>query len=613
MAKFCRVAILFSLLNSALPAWADSPQPANTLPQSLADNEKFQQFIGSPIELYRLKVQGIKNKAAAENAAIFTSIIPAQELDGTAQSLNLIKQNIEKAIGVFGYFNSHITFTVTQPKSKKEKEGLIVATVDQGKQTTIAKTNVQILGEASKDSAFTSLLETQLPKVGTPLSQQAYENFKTKLQQLSLERGYFDGDFTQAQLDVKPSTQQAWWNITYQSGVRYHFGNIAFAHNKIADDYLRHIMHFKQGDAYNMQDLSTFSSDLSSSGWFKAVLVEPSVNKKAHSIDLLINAYPRKKNVFNVGLGYATDVGPRFQLGWLKPWIDSRGQSLNSNLYLSKPKQTVEAAYRIPLLAHPLRYYYEVSYGLEREDDKESNTKTNATTGEIMRYWNRVTGWQNAIGLRIRFDSFTQASESHKTLLIYPTVSATRTRFRGGIFPDWGDSQRITFDYGTKGLFSDVNFYKIQGHTTWIRTFADNHRFITRASVGYLHTNEFNRISPSLRFFAGGDRSVRGYGYKKISPRDKDGLLTGASRLATASIEYNYRVAPNWWLASFYDAGLAANSFARQNIHAGAGVGLRWVSPVGPVKLDIATPVGRFAHTDGRRKFQFYLGLGTAL
>lgn len=85
--------------------------------------------------------------------------------------------------------------------------------------------------------------------------------------------------------------------------------------------------------------------------------------------------------------------------------------------------------------------------------------------------------------------------------------------------------------------------------------------------------------------------SVRGYGYKKISPKDSKGNLIGASRLLNSTLEYQYRVYDDWWLATFADIGLANGAFNVNSLHYGAGMGVRWASPVGAIKLDIATPI----------------------
>ena len=130
-----------------------------------------------------------------------------------------------------------------------------------------------------------------------------------------------------------------------------------------------------------------------------------------------------------------------------------------------------------------------------------------------------------------------------------------------------------------------------------------------RSHLGWIQTDDFEQVPPDLRFFAGGDRSVRGYKYESISPEDENGDLTGAEKLVTASFEYQYRVTGNWWGAVFFDIGQAVNNFNNQDWKKGVGVGVRWQSPLGPIKLDIATPVG----DPDKHDVQFYIGLGPEL
>lgn len=110
-------------------------------------------------------------------------------------------------------------------------------------------------------------------------------------------------------------------------------------------------------------------------------------------------------------------------------------------------------------------------------------------------------------------------------------------------------------------------------------------------------------------FFAGGDRSIRGYDYKSLSPRDASGDLRGAKRLLTASLEYQFNVTGSWWGAAFVDTGEAVDRLDSTHFKTGAGLGIRWQSPVGPVKLDIARPIGDPDH----KGFAFYIGLGPEL
>lgn len=148
----------------------------------------------------------------------------------------------------------------------------------------------------------------------------------------------------------------------------------------------------------------------------------------------------------------------------------------------------------MPLLKNPLNYYYDFSVGWEGE--KKNDTNTRALTLSALRYWNNAHGWQYFGGLRARYDSFTQAYITDKTFLLYPTVGFTRTRLRGGSFATWGDVQKITFDLSNRTWLSESSFIKVQASSAWIRTYAENHRIVARAEVGYLHTKDIEKFRP---------------------------------------------------------------------------------------------------------------------
>ena len=138
-----------------------------------------------------------------------------------------------------------------------------------------------------------------------------------------------------------------------------HYGNITFNHSQIREDYLQNMLNIKSGDPYLVSDLSELTNDFSSTNWFSSVLLQPHVREEEKLVDIELLLYPRKKNAMELGVGFATDTGPHIQIGWTKPWINSRGHSFRTNLYVSAPKQNFEATYKIPLLKNPLNYYYE--------------------------------------------------------------------------------------------------------------------------------------------------------------------------------------------------------------------------------------------------------------
>ncbi|QCR34927.1 hypothetical protein C1N62_01930 [Nissabacter sp. SGAir0207] len=554
----------------------------------------------------RLQLEGLTGELE-RNVRVRLSAIGSDEVTADGRFRASVDKAVRQGLRPFGYYDPTIDFQYrdTPPPGRP----VLIARVTAGQPVFLAGTNVVIEGDGRNDEEFQTLKRDKVPPVGTQLNHGAYDSFKSSLTNVAVRKGYFDADMRKSQLGIIQSQRQAFWDIDFNTGQRYRFGHVSFAGSQIRDDYLQNLVPFEEGDYYSSNDLAELNRRLSATGWFNSVVVAPEFKDAKENKVLPLNAVvtPRTRNTLETGVGYSTDVGPRIKANWKKPWLNSRGHSLESTLNLSGPEQELEFSYKIPLLKNPIEQYYVVQGGYKRED--LNDTESDGTTVNLARYWDSSSGWKRAINLRWSLDHFTQGSVTNTTMLIYPGVSVSRTRQRGGLMPDWGDSQRYSLDISDTSWGSDVDFAVIQAQNVWIRTLAEKHRFVVRGNLGWIETNDFDRVPPSLRFFAGGDRSIRGYQYKSLSPRDDEGKLTGASRLATGSLEYQYNVTGKWWGAVFVDSGEAVNDIKQTNVKTGAGVGVRWASPIGPVKLDIAAPI----NDDEEHGVEFYIGLGPEL
>ncbi|ELY2853836.1 autotransporter assembly complex protein TamA [Cronobacter dublinensis] len=554
----------------------------------------------------RLQVEGLSG-ALQKNVRAQLSTIQVDEVTPDRRFRARVDDAIRKGLKALGYYEPTIDFELREPPAGGRRQ-VLLARVNPGEPVRIGATNVILRGGAPDDKEYLALLKKR-PAVGTVLNHNDYDSFKKGLTSVALRRGYFDSEYKKSQLGVSVERRQAFWDIDYDSGTRYRFGDVTFAGSQIREEYLQNLVPFKKGDYYQSSDVAELSRRLSATGWFNSVVVAPEFEKSRQTKVLPLRGVvsPRIKNTVEVGAGYSTDVGPRLKANWRKPWINSYGHSLTTSTSISAPEQQLDFSYKMPLLKNPLEQYYLVQGGFKRTD--LNDTEADSTTLAVSRYWDLSSGWQRAINLRWSLDHFTQANVTHTTMLLYPGVMLSRTRSRGGLMPTWGDSQRYSIDYSDTAWGSDVDFVVLQAQNAWIRTLYDKHRFVARGNLGWIETNDFERVPPDLRFFAGGDRSIRGYKYKSISPENDKGKLTGASKLATGSLEYQYNVTGKWWGAVFVDSGEAVNDIKQSNFKTGAGVGVRWQSPVGPIKLDFAVPVG----DKEEHGLQFYIGLGPEL
>ncbi|NPE59936.1 outer membrane protein assembly factor [Dickeya dadantii] len=554
----------------------------------------------------RLQLTGLEGELQKNVRARLSTITP-DEVNADGRFRAWVDEAIRKGLRALGYYDPEIRFEFIPSQGRGRP--VLKVTVKPGEPVKIAGSSIAIRGGAQSDEDYQKLVRQHRPVEGSILNHGAYDDFKSQLSTLSMRKGYFDGRFNKSQLGVMPSTHQAWWDIDYDSGTRYRFGKVNFRGSQIQSAYLRNLVPFQEGDVYSAEQLGEFNRRLSATGWFNSVVVAPDFEQGRRGKVLPLDAVltPRTRNSVETGVGYATDVGPRLKTTWKRPWVNAYGHSLESSLSLSAPEQQLDLSYKIPLLKSPLEQYYLVQGGFKRED--LNDTQSDSTSLNLARYWELSSGWQRAVNLHWTLDHFTQANVTNTTMLIYPGLSFNRTRQRGGLMPDWGDTQRYSVDVSNTLWGSDIDFAVFQAQNVWIRSLAEKHRFVARANLGWIETGSFSRVPPSLRFFAGGDRSIRGYKYKSVSPRDSDGKLTGASKLATGSLEYQYNVTGKWWGAVFVDSGEAVNDLARTNLKTGAGIGIRWASPVGPIKLDIARPIG----DNDKHGLQFYIGLGPEL
>lgn len=558
----------------------------------------------------KLHLDGLSGELQ-DNVRIGLQTITSEEvtLDGRFQAR--LTESIKLSLRALGFYQPTITF-IRSPDQVDPSNGTIEVKVEAGAPVKIAGSEITLKGEGSRDPTYLNWIADGRPKIGTVLNHGNYDSFKSGFATIAMQKGYFDSEWLKSHLEVAEGLNQAWWQLDYQTGSRYRFGAVNFTGSQIQSAYLQKLIPFSEGEYYDSRSLAELNRRLSATGWFSTVVAAPNFEKregrdKNKILPISTSVKPATKNSIETGIGYATDVGPHLKANWKRPWVNDRGHSMGVSTYLSQPEQQLDFSYKVPLLKSPLEQYYLFQGGIKRID--LNDTKADATSLGLSRYWDNETGWQKAVNLRWSLSHYTQGVVTDTTMLLYPGISLNRTRSRGGLMPDWGDTQRYSIDVSNTGWGSDIDFLIFQAQNVWIRTLADKHRFIARGNIGWMETNNFNRVPPDLRFFAGGDRSIRGYKYKDISPRDSDDKLTGASKMATGSLEYQYNISGKWWGAVFVDGGEAVKDFNRKDFKTGAGFGIRWASPVGPIKLDMAKAVGE-ANQHG---VQFYIGLGPEL
>ncbi|PAU79288.1 autotransporter assembly complex protein TamA [Halomonas salipaludis] len=593
-------------------------------------------------------VQGISGRPA-DNIAIYLGGLDAAQYSQSRLE-SVVRRRSMEALRVYGYYEPQLQLGFAGDPVER-----VTVMVEAGPQVVIQSLDFQVRGEARRDETFVDALEAFPLSEGEPLEHAPYDRLRNRLSSLSLERGYFDSRFLDRRMEVRPWEQSARLYLTLDSGPRYRFGEPRFHGSHIDEDRLRRMLPFEPGDPYLAGDIALYNQRLGQSNWFSSISVRPrvggnaslaldapagpgwwqqadlqgegapagppadtpvegpmisaqtlaavrSVTPQSLDVPIDVNLVPADRHQFEVGVGYATDVGPRLRFGWEQPWINRLGHSLNHDLFLSGPEQRFTGEYAIPL-EDPLRDSYRLQYGFRHRDSDD--TRSLEASIELARRWEFDNGWVQSAYLRSTFEDFSQGVDEDQTFLLYPGISWSRTRTRNPRFPSWGDRQRVAFEYSNTAWGSDIEFFRTTADSQWIRMLGRDNRFIGRLGLGSIETSEFERMPPSLRFFTGGDRSVRGYAYESLAPRDEEGALLGGQQLFTASLEYQRRVTGDWWGATFIDTGDAFDDWGPDQLNTGVGLGVRWISPVGPIRFDVAHP---FDDDDNDWRIHFAIG-----
>lgn len=558
-----------------------------------------------------IAVFGVKG-ALRENVLAYIAPLEQMLRSRDVDRPRLVK-SVKTAMSALGYFEPEVTVETLNVKNLKKGEPRpLLVRIHPGEPVRIAGVEVEIRGEGRDFEPFRKVL-SRLPKKGDVLDQGLYESVKSDLNTEAMLYGYFNARFPVHELAVSPARREAFWRLVFETGPRWTFGNLTIEGSELEPRMIESLSPFRVGEPYDAAKVSLYNRRLQESDWFRSAIVAPSgpALSPDHVLPMDANLVMQDKNRMEVGLGVSTDVGVHGKLSWNKPWVNRHGHSFTSTTALSKPEQSQDFTYKVPIKRSPLTDYW--LYQAGGRHSKLNDTDQSSWVLGLSRMHQTRTGWKLAGTLRYSVNQFTQAdADRQRTKIFMPGISATRTRQRGGLSPSWGDTQRYSVDIAQKGFLSDVTFARVTAENIWLRTYRENHRIVVRARAGAIATPDFDRIPPDLRFFAGGDNSVRGYGYQKLSPRNADGELTGGRYLVTGSIEYRHRITGNWWGAVFFDAGDAVNSFKKFRPKEGAGFGVRWTSPVGPIKFDLAHPVGR-KDSHEKRKWHFYIGLGSVL
>ena len=556
------------------------------------------------VQIREVRIAGVEDELADNvRGRISLAQHPPSETLTEARLEYLVEQAPEearRALEPFGYYDAEVAVTV-QPG--RNGAGVRVdLRIDPGEPVRVRERRVAIGGPAAVDAPLAGLVGDFEPAVGHVFDHQRYEASKSAIQRALMSRGYFEARLEQARVEVTRATRSADITLAWDSGPRSHFGTLQFTGSHVDPAILHSRSEIEPGTPFDQAELLKLHQQLLELDYFSLIDVQPllaEASGEPPQVPIEIALQPAKRSVYRAGVSYGTDSGAGIRLGFDRRWVNRRGHKLSSELEFGQRRSIFATQYRIPAFARIPGWW---AFGVLARRETGGAIDTDIAGLQVTRSFELLDDPWSA-----EFHVQREHFEGQYTTLVYPALRHERKRMDEPLYPRRGYGLSTQLRAGDGAIGSQVDFLQLAVQARWVRGLGERQRILLRGEIGRTWGERLERLPPSLRFYAGGDRSVRGYGYQELGPRGEDDRILGGRNLLVASAEFEHMFGERWGAALFVDAG---NAFNGQDFDpaVGVGAGLRWRSPIGPVRLDLGHGLD-----SPRRGLRLHLTIGPQL
>ncbi len=553
----------------------------------------------------KVEVEGVEDELR-DNVVTFLSIERYRDdpelSDAMVERLHArAPGEIRTALRPFGYYRPKVEAAL----EPTERGWIARYTIEPGEAVRVAAVDIAFEGPGRDDPAFGAAIAEAPLKVGAIARHDRYELMKDRIQAAAEDNGYLDGRFVAAALEVDPGAGEAKVKLRFATGQKLLFGAIRFEQDVVDQALIDRYVGFAPGDPFSVRKLLDLQYALNDSDYFKLVEITPQRGEVGadRRVPVDVRLTERERTKWTFGVGYATDTGPRGSVGYEDRRVNRSGHRAAIELEDSEIKTDLKLTYQVPL-EHPASE--RLAFKGEWTEEQKGDTLSRKT--EVGVSLNKAFG-------RLRQSTYLDYELEHTeqplvadqvSHLLVPGASLAWTETDAPLFVRRGLRLAADVHGAHEGLISDASFLQYGFSGKLVRSSGAS-RFIARMSYADTLIADATELPSSQRLFAGGDQSVRGYGYESIGPTDVDGNVIGGTESISGSVEVDHLFTKAWGAALFVDAGDAVDDTPLEP-KIGAGFGVRWVSPIGMLRVDIGFPL-----SPGYDGWQLHLSIGPDL
>jgi translocation and assembly module TamA len=511
-------------------------------------------------------------------------------------------QQAARALEPFGYYSAEVRDTLDQ----SSKPWHARFRVSPGSPTTLTAVDVRVEGPGATHPAFRKATSEFTLKPGSRLEHAPYEALKLALQNAAASNGYLDARFAERRIEVDRAAHQGRIVLRYETGPQFFFGDVRITQDVLDSAVVYAQLPIVPGRPFDSDSLIALQNRLTRSPYFSSVEVESRrdlADSVTMRVPIEVTLVGGKRLGYTLGAGYGTDTGPLVKGSLEFRRLNRHGHRGQIEGILSDTRQGIGAQYSLPRASGKTQTLtFLAGYKFE-------NTETEKSQGYQVgaRIERLIDPWHLLMGLFFSRQKFTVGLDEGNPHLLTPDLQIQRIDTNNRIYPRDGRSLAFRVRGASDRVLSDVAFVQLQAQAKWIRSWGERWRAIGKAEVGRTYTDRFHDLPPDIRYFSGGATDVRAFGYEELGPSDASKEPTGGDTRALGSVDLEFRMHEKVALAAFYDVG-GAFLEDREAIGAGPGGGIRWISPVGMVRLDLAWATRNPGIAVSRPQFQLSIG-----
>ena len=434
--------------------------------------------------------------------------------------------DLRQAIEAYGYYSA----TVTKSIQSDDECWTVTLNVDLGRPVLVRSVAVGVDGPGAALPEFEALRVNVPIAAGSVFSHAEYDQYKSRFTNAAGRLGFFDAKFVTSRIDVYPGEFAADIVLNFETGIRYRFGSVTFDQEVINPELAERYIDFEPGQDYEVLRIRKLNEELLRTGYFSGVDIRTTPRGAPdYAVDASVRLIAAKHQSYNAGIGYGTDSGPKLRAGFIDRRVNKFGHQAEINMDISPIIAEIGASYRLPL-NNPRQQWLLVDAGYRREHPDTSESELYKTG--IKRFQRQGEHWLRTVFVDYSIEDYVVGPDSGRVKLFSPGVSWKRSIIGAEARPLRGASANFRISGATDVLLSDTSYLQAHAYGKAISPLWDGARLIGRLELGATMAEDFVQLPASLRFFAGGDVSVRGYEYKSLGPTDDLGNVLGGTLLA---------------------------------------------------------------------------------